>query len=248
MSFKPLLYISAFFVMLLILPGFTPGSLPCKKIATINIQFINTANDKLIVLHDSSYSNAFKEIYSLKKLKYYISNVLIKGNKIQFAEEKSYHLIDAAVSDNFSIEINPGLYDKLQFMIGVDSVRNFSGAQTGALDPLNDMFWTWNNGYVNFKLEGISPASTADLNRIEHHIGGYRSPYQTAAVISFPFRVLEIKPGSSHTIIINCNLDKYWKSTHDITIAAIPVNTLPGAAAKKSSENIANMFSLKSFE
>ncbi len=140
------------------------------------------------------------------------------------------------------------MYDELQFMIGVDSIRNFSGAQTGALDPLNDMFWTWNSGYVNFKLEGTSSASTADLNRIEHHIGGFRSPYQTASLISFPLAELEIKPGSSHKIIIHCNLDKYWKSAHDIHIATTPVNTLPGAAAKKNSENIAQMFSLKSVE
>ncbi len=248
MIFKPKLYISTLIILIVILPGFAPGQSSLKKTATLNIQFINTANDKLIVLQDSAYINAFQEIYSLKKLKYYISNVVARGSKIKFAEKESYHLIDAAVSDHFSIEINPGLYDKLQFMIGVDSVRNFSGAQTGALDPLNDMFWTWNSGYVNFKLEGTSSASTADLNRIEHHIGGYRSPNQTAAVISFPFAALEIKPGSSHKIIIYCNLDKYWKSAHDIRIAAMPINTLPGAAAKMNAENIAQMFSLKSIE
>lgn len=206
------------------------------------------ANGKPVVLQDSTYQNAFNETYTLKKLKYYISNAVLRNNQTKFAEKDSYHLINVAVSDSFSIEIVPGSYDKVQFMIGVDSIRNFSGAQTGALDPLNDMFWTWNSGYVNFKLEGTSSSSTADLARIEHHIGGYRHPYQTSAVISLTLPALEIKPNSSHKIIINCNLDKYWKSVNDITIAAMPVNTLPGAAAKKVSENIAHMFSLKAIE
>ena len=50
-----------------------------------------------------------------------------------------------------------GNYNSLSFLLGVDSMHNVSGAQTGALDPANDMFWTWNSGYVMAKMEGASP-------------------------------------------------------------------------------------------
>ena len=51
-----------------------------------------------------------------------------------------------------------GDYTELQFLLGVDSLHNVSGAQTDDLDPAKDMFWTWNSGYVMAKMEGNSPA------------------------------------------------------------------------------------------
>jgi hypothetical protein len=58
--------------------------------------------------------------------------------------------------------------------LGVDSIRNVSGIQTGALDPLKGMFWTWNSGYVMAKLEGSSESSNSAGNRFTYHIGGFR--------------------------------------------------------------------------
>jgi hypothetical protein len=47
----------------------------------------------------------------------------------------------------------------IRFLLGVDSARNVSGIQTGALDPARGMFWTWNSGYVMAKIEGSSPSA-----------------------------------------------------------------------------------------
>ncbi|MEO6404216.1 MAG: MbnP family protein [Ferruginibacter sp.] len=239
---------NCFILLILLLSGLSFAKHPVPKKAAITIIFIHTANGKAIVLNDSSYHNVYGESYTIKKMKYYISNVKLNGKKIKFAEKESYHLINVAGTTSFTFDIDPGEYDKLQFMIGVDSSRNFSGAQTGSLDPLNDMFWTWNNGYVTFKLEGTSPQSPADLNRIEHHIGGYRSPYQTASGIRFSLKLINIKSNSTHTITIKCNLDEYWKAVNENKIANMPVNTVPGAAARKAAENISQMFSLMSID
>ncbi|WP_316930094.1 MbnP family protein, partial [Hymenobacter sp. IS2118] len=40
-------------------------------------------------------------------------------------------------------DIPVGDYQSVSFTVGVDSARNVAGAQTGALDPNNGMFWTW---------------------------------------------------------------------------------------------------------
>lgn len=55
-----------------------------------------------------------------------------------------YFLIDAsdAGSTTIALQALPGKYDQVAFTIGVDSIRNISGAQTGALDPGKGMFWT----------------------------------------------------------------------------------------------------------
>jgi len=69
-----------------------------------------------------------------------------------------------------------GEYSTLEFIIGVDSLHNCSGAQSGALDPMNGMFWAWNSGYIFLKLEGFAPSSNSPGHIFEYHIGGYKQP------------------------------------------------------------------------
>ena len=65
-------------------------------------------------------------------------------------QKNDYHLVNQAIDSSlsFTISLAANKYDSVGFLLGVDSAGNTSGAQTGALDPLNDMFWTWNTGYV----------------------------------------------------------------------------------------------------
>ena len=215
---------------------------------TLKISFINTANGNPIVLRDSLYSNYFGEQYSISKLKYYISNIVMKsGNKS--SNIGGYYLINAASDENsFEISLEPGNYSSLQFLVGVDSIKNCSGAQTGALDPMNDMFWTWNSGYVMFKLEGNSPVAASDLNRIEHHLGGYKGINNVVTEINLDLSAKnfpEIKAGSTTELVIENNLDNYWHGTRDIKISEFPVCVITGELAKKISSNFKKLFSIK---
>ncbi|MFN4989972.1 MAG: MbnP family protein, partial [Ignavibacteria bacterium] len=45
----------------------------------------------------------------------------------------------------------PDDIDSLCF--GLDSIDNVNTSFEGALDPIHGMFWTWNSGYVNCKIE-----------------------------------------------------------------------------------------------
>ena len=65
------------------------------------------------------------------------------------------------------------------FDLGLDSQLNTSGAMTGALDPLNGMFWTWQSGYIHLKIEGHSLKASDNQMGFEYHLGGYRKPYET---------------------------------------------------------------------
>ena len=201
----------------------------------IILKFENIANEKKIILDETIFTNANKESYTISKLRYYISN-------IHFVNESNYYpknvfLVDASKKDSIKI-MKPKNYIGISFEIGVDSVLNCSGAQNGALDPLNDMFWTWNSGYVNFKLEGKLVDSTT---KIEHHIGGYKTPYITKRriFIALPKDYLKNKAA----ITIQMDLDKYWSSTN--IIASNPVITSPGELAAKAADNFTKMFSLK---
>ena len=57
--------------------------------------------------------------------------------------------------------------------------------QGGVLDPIRGMYWTWQAGYIHWKIEGqfLSGAKS----QFEYHIGGYRKPYGTAQLVHIPF-------------------------------------------------------------
>lgn len=108
--------------------------------------------------------------------KYYISNIkLKKADGSWWSEADSYHLLDLSVSGSIAsltlANVPTGEYTDIQYVLGVDSLRNVSGAQSGDLSPSKGMFWSWNTGYIMTKAEGISPQ--AGLGSFSFHLGGY---------------------------------------------------------------------------
>lgn len=141
----------------------------------------------------------------IETLKCYISNFkLYDGSKVVFKEENSYHLLDASEPSSLQIELKTpsGLsYSHIEFSIGVDSFTNVSGALGGDLDPTNGMYWTWQSGYINFKLEGIATHCPARHNRFQFHVGGYQFPYAT-------MQQVRLKVNASNEITIALAIDK----------------------------------------
>lgn len=213
---------------------------------TLKFNLVHTANGKPVELNSTTYTANNGEEYTIKKLRYYFSNFMLKGNPVQ-EEMNNYQLIDHARKTTFSIPVLPGQYTRIEWLLGIDSLRHCSGAQEGALDPMNDMFWTWNTGYVVFKLEGTSAASTADRNRIEHHIGGFRFGQNVSTPLAFDFpqnQPLEIVAGKTTEITLQLNLDRYWKSKVEISIQQEPVCTVPDALAQKIASNFPYLFEI----
>ena len=202
-----------------------------------------------ILLDGTFFTNAFGEKYSITLLKYYISNVRLLHDGGQVNEMESYHLIDqrlpASLSFNFASAANS--FSGLQFLLGVDSIRNVSGAQTGALDPLNDMFWTWNSGYVMAKMEGTSPQSNQAGGKIAYHIGGFSGVNAVLKTITLPFPAgmkLVVQQGKVSEITLEADCNQWWQSRHAIKIAELPVCTTPGELAKQIADNYSNLFSI----
>ena len=205
---------------------------------------------KPLELNIFKYTNPFGEEYTISKFKYYISQVSLVKGKAVFWEPESFHLVDESKEDNlhFSFALGTGNYDVLNFMLGVDSLHNVSGAQTGALDPLNDMFWTWNSGYVMAKIEGHSPQSKIVNNKMEFHIGGFMGANNVLKNITLNFppgKILNIQPGKTSEVIIEADIDTWWQQPNDIKIAEHAVCSSPGPLAKKIADNYAKMFSIK---
>ena len=111
------------------------------------------------------------------RLKYYITNIeLCLGDELVWKEKNSHHLINQEQLETakIALEIPTNVhYDKIKYQLGVDSLTNVSGAMGGDLDPTKGMYWAWNSGYINFKLEGVYEDCPTRKNKFQFHIGGY---------------------------------------------------------------------------
>jgi len=220
-----------------------------QQTGTLKITFKNTVKGNPMVLNTGIYTNSHGEQYTISKFKYYISSPSITGTLI--VPNGPYFLIDQSnpASLSFSFDAPVGKYNSMSFTVGVDSTRNVSGAQTGALDPLNDMFWTWSSGYIMAKMEGNSPQSPVVNNKVEYHIGGFAGPNNVVLRTGYlfnspPFDRLDIRANKTSEIFVNADFDKWWQGNFDLKIATNPAVTHPGALAKSISENYSSMFSI----
>jgi hypothetical protein len=205
----------------------------------VQLKFQNVVGNQPLQFN-TAYTNSFGESFSISKYKYYISNIALVdevGN--QFSIPDTYFLVDQNDAASSTVTLNAAAadYKAIRFLIGVDSMRNVSGAQTGALDPALDMFWTWNTGYIMGKLEGSSPLSTLPNQRIE---------LRTVTLNFDQWYAVE----ESKQLAININADvlKWFDAVHPLPIAAQATCTSPGSLASRYADNYARMFTITSIQ
>jgi len=168
--------------------------------------------EKLVLSKQYFISNSNNNI-QIDVFKFYISNVEFYNNdQLLYKEKNSYHLIDAEDSTSFILPINflsKTWFNLIKFNIGIDSITNYGGAMGGDLDPTKGMYWTWQNGYINFKLEGKSNLIGANNNEFTFHLGGYQNTFSTLQTLQFPVQYLS-------GIQINIAIDK-WINEIDLS-------------------------------
>jgi len=188
---------------------------------------------------------------SINRFNYYISNIVLNtstGGK--YSEYNSYHLVqlELPTSSTFNIAAVPaGIYTSMTFLIGVDSLHNISGAQTGALDPQQGMFWDWNTGYIMAKIEGLSPQSGATNHSLEFHIGGYSGPYTAIRKVTlvFPQPLMVANKGQA-TTFLHADAMAWFKGAHVINVKTSFATTSPSVLSSEFADNYANMFGIDS--
>ena len=111
-------------------------------------------------------------------------------DKTIFSQSNSYYLIDIENQNSLKIPIFKAtnkIINKITFNIGIDSLTSVSGALSGDLDPTKGMYWAWQSGYINMKIEGKSNSCKTRKNDFQFHIGGFLKPnYAMRKVVLFP--------------------------------------------------------------
>jgi hypothetical protein len=163
--------------------------------------FLNNTSLKL----DSAYTLPNGDSILIEELKFYISNIqLYQNEKLVWKEKESYHLINLNYNKSLQIQLNlPNAlkFNQLKFNLGIDSITNVSGVMGKDLDPTKGMYWAWQSGYINFKLEGKSNFCKTRNNKFQFHLGGYQHPFNSLQTVL-------IDLDSTESIAIKLNLNK----------------------------------------
>ena len=198
---------------------------------------LNFQNEPL-VLTDKKYVTKTNDTVTITKMKFYLSNIVLElEDGSEYKESNSFHLVDAETlsSLEFNLKNVPDIkIKKIRFNIGIDSLTNVSEKFDGDLDPALGMYWAWNTGYINMKLEGKSSSCTNLKKEFQFHIGGYL-PKQNA------LQKIELNVTESQNIIIKVELDRWLdalslKETNSIMI--------PGEKALAMAQKYKNMFQI----
>ncbi len=138
---------------------------------------------------DSIYRVNTQDSIQFNNFKFYVSKVeLLNTGKSVFKDEQLGHLIDASIKDaqEILLDVSANLhFDQVRFSIGIDSVTNVVGVLGGDLDPTTGMYWSWQSGYINIKLEGKSNMSSDRKSEFAFHLGGYQFPNIGIQTIDF---------------------------------------------------------------
>jgi len=232
-------------------PAPTPTPNNPATTGSLALHFENMVGDSVLVLNTQNYVNANGDTFNISKFDYYISNIkLLKGGVVKYVETESYHLLKQSnlASLEFSLTGVPvDNYDGIQFMIGVDSTRNVSGAQTGALDPANGMFWSWSSGYIMLKMEGSSPQSGAASQNLIYHVGGFSGVNNSLRVVSPNFSGSTANVSGTVTPEIHFAVDvlEMFTTPTNTNFATTHTVHMPGVAAKTIADNYADMITVE---
>ena len=255
---KIIYLLSCLLISLILIPGITsfrPGvNSLSKKInhpesPNLILQFEPTVHGQPLRFHEK-YKNPFGETFEIDMLRFYAGK-LTASNKGRFSKKISpapgYHLVDLADSSSsyITLRLPKGDYDEIQFQLGIDSADQVSGAQSGALDPLKGMFWTWNSGYISFKIEGISPESNEPAHAFTYHIGGYRAPNITVSTVKLftsGKKAFHLNNEGVIRLNIPIELDRFFDGPVPVHIRNTAECSSPGELAHRIFENFTSLF------
>jgi hypothetical protein len=192
---------------------------------------------------NKNYVSTTNDTLSFETIKFYLTDFQIhyKDNSI-YKETNSYHLVDIEKPEALNFTLN-NMHSKkiesIQFNIGVDSLANVSGANGGDLDLQNGMYWAWQSGYINMKIEGTSKSCATRKNKFHFHIGGYLNPNYAIRKVEIPINKSQI-PNKEINLVMDLGLlfsKIHLKETNTIMI--------PGNEAMKMADLLTTIFSIE---
>ncbi len=185
---------------------------------------------------NTSYISKNKDTLKITQLKFYVSDFQVLFEDKTTFTDKTSHLIDFEKPNSTIFPISKNNKKKIigvNFFIGVDSLASVSGALPGDLDPSNGMYWAWQSGYINMKIEGTSSSCKTRKNSFNFHIGGYLQPYYALRKIEIPINKLQ------NQVNLTLDLEKFFS---EINLKETNSIMIPGSKAMELADLSVKMF------
>ncbi len=211
------------------------------------IQLKLTFDGKPFLLDRRDFVTPHGDTVEFDQLRFYLGDFAFSGTDEKTRSKKGYVLVDAADSRSWSIHFNQleaGDFNQVDFNIGVDSLTQISNNMYDALDPIHGMYWAWNSGYIDAKLQGKSAACNTLHHAFEFHIGGYQAPFNACRRISLPVKNLQITANQTSTLQIVADVSAWFNTPNRIDLSKMNEIVLPGKEAMMMADNYRNMFSV----
>lgn len=192
------------------------------------------------MLKKQSYINSAGDTLYIDLFKFYISNVSVKTDGKWKTIPSVYHLVNAEEAGSKHLQLPLGekeTIDSLRFTIGVDSLTCVSANMNGDLDPLKAMYWSWNTGYVNAKIEGRSSSCKTVHHAFEFHIGGYRHAFNS-------LRTVTLKVNHPEQLTLKANAAAWFNGKEKIRLSTTTSIVDVGRQAVMMADNYKDMFEI----
>ena len=210
----------------------------------LSVEFDNIAGSSDLQLNTGVYTNAAGENFTVTNLKYFVSNFKLTnmdGTEYVVPQDSCYFLIDEANEDTHEpiLRVPEGEYKSISFMLGVDSLRNTTdiSKRTGNLDVSGaaiDMYWSWNSGYIFFRMDGTSPSIASTGNAFQYHVGGFGGLNSTTINNLRTFKLdlttrgtPKVKAGKLTNIHLMVDILKALNGSTNMSFAATPMIHTP---------------------
>ena len=204
---------------------------------TVILEFDNRVGYQKLVLGTTTAKNSLNEDFTVTRLNYFVSNIALKnenGEVVKFPNQ--YFLVRQSDPNSLLIKLDnvpAGNYNEVSYMIGVDSLKSVSDVsqRTGVLDPASYgddfMYWSWNSGYIFFKMEGKSsaiPPNMMNMTEYAFHVGGFGGitgkTINNLRTITLPMaNTAQVRGDVSPQVHIIHDVSKVFNGVNQISIA-----------------------------
>jgi hypothetical protein len=216
---------------------FTQYAFTQTAVQNVKIEFRATFAGETIALNKALASISKIGSVEFSALKFYFGHFSFskKGNKTSTNE---YYLIDVSNPESMILDLKfdkPIEFETIIFNLGIDSLTNNSGALAGDLDPTLGMYWAWQSGYINMKIEGTCDSIPTKSNQFQYHLGGFLAPFES-------MQVVKLNRTTQKSIIIEIDLEHLLK----IAFQEKYYSTMsPGIVSNFLSKNAVDAFKIK---
>ena len=219
-----------------------------EKDPQVILKLIPVFNNEALILSNGSYVTDKKDTITIDVFKFYLSSIILEPENTSLSKIQKSFLVDIEDTLSLTLKLNlkKGTYSFFEMLLGTDSITNVSGALDGDLDPIKGMYWAWNTGYINAKMEGRFKNNSTIQKKFEFHIGGYLKPFESCRKIKIQFP--QTKLNNNDIFIIVCYVDAscWFNGKNAIELTSLNKIVHPCKEAVRLADNYSEMIKLKS--